>query len=104
MATDETSHVLNSPTVGMRHTPMIAQLHSPINNMNRSMRISSSDKEGDKALAIQQVHVTVEDYIQVYHPDYNPQIPQAGVHAIESVSQYIDPDPISPQQHSQYQL
>ena len=106
MATNEKSYALYSPPspVGMTQAPMIAQIHSPIINFNRSMEASSSGKEGDKALALQHASATVEDYIQVYHPDYNPQLPQATVYAIEAVSQDIHPDPISPQQHAQYQL
>ena len=66
---------LTPPTVGMTQVPMVAQLHSPIINMNISMGTSYFDKEEDKALVIQQTPATVEDYIQVYHQ-------QASAHTI----------------------
>ena len=72
--------------------------------MNRSMETSSSGKEGDTTLSDDQAPATVEAYLQAYHPDYTTQPKEPTVSSIEATSVDIHSDPISPQQHAQFQL
>ena len=104
MIEGDTTGELHTPTVGMTQAPLLTKLHSPIINMNRSMETSSSGKEGDTTLPDDQAPATVEAYLQAYHPDYIAQPKDPTVSSIEATSTDIHSDPISPQQHAQFQL
>ena len=99
-----TADGLHSPTVGMTQAPLVTKLHSPIINMNRSTKNSSPAQEGDATWPLHDAPTTVEEYLQKYHPDYTSQPTEATVYSIDATFEDIHPDPISPQQHAQFQL
>ena len=60
---DATADGLHSPTVGMTQAPLVTKLHSPIINMNRSTKNSSSAQEGDATWPLHDAPTTVEEYL-----------------------------------------